>query len=173
MSENRNFTRRCLLKRTAGIAAGLTTFPYFVRSSSFGQARSVTPANRVVMGCIGAGGQGTHNTKAFLNNPAVRMVAVCDINQDRRQKAKNLIDRHYGDKACATFNDFRELLAREDIDAVVIATQDHWHALIATAAAKAGKDMYCEKPTGVAVNEGKAMRDAVRRYGRIFQMGTQ
>jgi len=173
MSENRNFTRRSLLKRGAGIAAGLTAFPYFVPSSSLGKAGSAAPANRIVMGCIGAGGQGTHNTKAFLNNPAVRMVAVCDINQDRRKKAKSLIDKHYGDKGCATFNDFRDLLAREDIDAVVIATQDHWHALIATAAAKAGKDMYCEKPTGVAVNEGKAMRDAVRRYGRIFQTGTQ
>jgi predicted dehydrogenase len=173
MSRNRNFSRRSLLKKTAGTVAGLAAFPYFVPSSCLGKAGNVAPSSRVVMGCIGAGGQGTHNTKAFLNIPAVRMVAVCDINRDRRNKAKSLIDKHYGDKGCATFGDFRELLARDDIDAVLIATQDHWHALIATAAAKAGKDMYCEKPTGVAVNEGKAMRDAVRRYSRVFQTGTQ
>ena len=109
MSRNRKITRRSLLKRGAGITAGLTTFPYFVPSSSLGKAGSVAPGSRIVMGCIGTGGQGTHNTKALLNNPAVRMAAVCDVNQDRRKKAKNLIDKHYGDKGCATFGDFREI----------------------------------------------------------------
>ena len=98
MSQNRNITRRSLLKGGAGIAAGLTSLPYFVPSSCLGKDGSVAPSSRIVMGCIGIGGQGTHNTKAFLNNPAVRMVAVCDVNEDRRQKAKNLIDGHYGDK---------------------------------------------------------------------------
>jgi predicted dehydrogenase len=173
MSQTRKVTRRDLLRRAGGITVGAITFPYVVSSSSLGSAANVAPSNRIVMGCIGVGGQGTYNTKAFLNHPAARMVAVCDVAEARRQKVKNLIDQHYGDKGCATFDDFRDLLAREDIDAVAIVTQDHWHALIAVAAARAGKDMYCEKPTGVAVAEGKVMRDTVRRYGRIFQTGTQ
>jgi predicted dehydrogenase len=166
-------TRRNLLKKTSEIAATAVALPYVVPSSSLGKAGSVAPSDRVVMGCIGTGGQGTHNTRAFLSNAGVRMVAVCDVVEARRQKAKNLVDQHYGDQGCATYNDFRDLLVREDIDAVVIATQDHWHALIAVAAAQAGKDMYCEKPTGVAVTEGQAMRNAVQRYGRVFQTGTQ
>jgi predicted dehydrogenase len=173
MLRNRKMTRRNLLRRAGGIAAGAITFPYVVPSSSLGGAGSIAPSNRIVMGCIGVGSQGTYNMKAFLNLPAIRVVAVCDVFEDRHQKAKNLVDQHNGNKGCATFGDFRDLLAREDINAVTIVTQDHWHALIAVAAARAGKDMYCEKPTGVAVNEGKAMRDAVRRYGRIFQTGTQ
>ncbi|MHC4355774.1 MAG: Gfo/Idh/MocA family protein, partial [Planctomycetota bacterium] len=140
---------------------------------ALGRAGSVAPSERIAMGCIGTGGQGTGNTKAFLNNSDARMIAVCDVARARRQKAKDIVDKHYGDKGCAAFNDFRDLLAREDIDAVVIATQDHWHASIAVAAARAGKDMYCEKPLGVAVTEGRAIRDAVRRYGRVLQTGTQ
>jgi predicted dehydrogenase len=111
--------------------------------------------------------------RAFLNNKDVRVVAVCDVVADRRQRAKGIVDKHYGDNGCATYNDFRDLLAHDDIDAVVIAPQDHWHALMAVAAARAGKDMYCEKPLGISVTEGQAMRKAVRRYGRVFQTGTQ
>jgi predicted dehydrogenase len=173
MSRYKRITRRSLLKKAGEIAAGAVALPYIVPSSSLGKDKSTAPSDRIVMGCIGAGGQGTQNTKAFLNNTGVRMVAVCDVVEARRQTAKKLVDQHYGDKGCAVYTDFRELLAREDIDAVVIATQDHWHAIIAVAAAQAGKDMYCEKPTGVAVAEGQAMRDAVRRYGRVFQTGTQ
>ncbi|MHC4581686.1 MAG: Gfo/Idh/MocA family protein [Planctomycetota bacterium] len=173
MSKDRDVSRRSLLKRTAAVTAGAVTFPYVLPSSALGRGGSIAPSERVTIGCIGAGGQGTGNTKAFLNNPAARMVAVCDVAQSRRQKVKGLIDRHYGDKGCVAYGDFRELLAREDIDAVVIVTQDHWHALIAVAAARAGKDMYCEKPLGIAVTEGQAIRDAVRRYGRILQTGTQ
>ncbi len=172
-NKTNKMTRRRLLKQAAGITTGAIVLPYVVPSSSLGRAGTATASDRIVMGCIGAGGQGTHNTKAFLSNASIRMVAVCDVVEARRRNAKNLIDQHYGDQGCAAYNDFRELLAREDIDAVVIATQDHWHALIAVAAAQAGKDMYCEKPTGVAVAEGQAMRDAVRRYGRVFQTGTQ
>jgi predicted dehydrogenase len=125
------------------------------------------------MGSIGVGGQGTAKMRAFLNNEDVQVVAVCDVVADRRQKAKGIVDSHYGGKGCAGYNDFRDLLARDDIDAVVIAPQDHWHALMAVAAARAGKDMYCEKPLGVSVKEGRVMRDTVRRYGRVFQTGTQ
>ena len=173
MSRKSSITRRRLLKRTAAITTGTIALPYIVPSSVFGRAGGATPSERIAMGCIGTGGQGRGNTKAFLNNSAARMVAVCDVAESRRRQAKDIVDKHYGDKGCAVYGDFRELLAREDIDAVVIATQDHWHALIAVAAARAGKDMYCEKPLGVAVTEGRAIKDAVRRYGRVLQTGTQ
>ena len=173
MSRNTNITRRSLLKRTAAITGGAIAFPHVVPSSVLGGVGGLAASERITIGCIGCGGQGTGNTKAFLNNSAARVVAVCDVALARRRKLKSIVDKHYGDNRCAAYNDFRDLLARDDIDAVVIATQDHWHALIAVAAARAGKDMYCEKPLGVAVAEGQAIRDAVRRYARVLQTGTQ
>ena len=164
--------RRRFLK-AAATAAGAIGIPYLVPSSVMGKDGDAAPSNRVTIGCIGVGGQGTGNMRNFLGLEDARVMAVCDTYEDRRLKAKRLVDDHYGDAGCATYGDFRELLARQDIDAVMIATQDHWHALIATAAARAGKDMYCEKPLGVSVEEGQAIREAVRRSGRIFQTGTQ
>jgi len=148
-------------------------FPYVVGSPALGKAGSVAPSNRITMGCIGVGGQGTGKVRGFLGKADVRIVAVCDVVESRRQNAKGIVDRRYDNKGCASYNDFRDVLARKDIDAVVIVTQDHWHAVIAVAAAKAGKDMYCEKPLGVSVVEGQAITRAVRTYGRVFQTGTQ
>jgi predicted dehydrogenase len=173
MSRKKGTNRRRFLKSAAHVTTAAISFPHVVASSCLAKASRVGPNGRVVMGCIGVGGQGTHNMRALMEHNDVRMVAVCDVQASRREKAKNIVDSRYGDKGCAGYNDFRELLARRDIDAVVIAPQDHWHAVIAVAAAQAGKDMYCEKPLGVAVVEGQAMRDAVRRYGRVFQTGTQ
>ena len=173
MSRKKGTNRRRFLKRAARVTTAAIAFPHIVPSSCLGKAGRVGPNGRIVMGCIGVGGQGTHNMRAFMEHNDVRMVAVCDVQASRREKAKNIVDSRYGDKGCAGYNDFRDLLARKDIDAVVIAPQDHWHGVIAVAAAQAGKDMYCEKPLGVAVVEGQAMRDAVRRYGRVFQTGTQ
>jgi predicted dehydrogenase len=110
--------------------------------------------------------------KSLLPLPDCRILAVCDTYEDRRKKAKSMVDEKYGDAGCAMYADFREILARKDIDAVVICPQDHWHALIATAAAKAGKDIYCEKPLGVSVEESRRIRDAVRKTKRVFQTGT-
>ncbi len=173
MSGQEKISRRRLLKDVTGLAAGTISFPYIVSSLALGKSGGVAASNRIVMGSIGVGGQGTSKMRAFLGNEDVQVVAVCDVVADRRKKAKDIVDGRYGDKGCAAYNDFRELLARDDIDAVVIAPQDHWHALMAVAAARVGKDMYCEKPLGVAVTEGQAIRDAVRRYGRVFQTGTQ
>jgi len=169
MLSSRHISRRTFLKGTAG-AVGL---PYIVSAAALGEGGQSAASERLVIGCIGVGGQGTWKIKDFLGFSTVRIAAVCDVQQTNREKAKNIIDEKYGDKGCAMYNDFRELLARKDIDAVVIATQDHWHALIAVAAAAAGKDMYCEKPFGVAVAESKAIRDAVRKYGVVLQTGTQ
>ncbi|HUS71452.1 MAG TPA: Gfo/Idh/MocA family oxidoreductase [Sedimentisphaerales bacterium] len=171
--KKREFSRRQFLRKAAGTAVGTVGFPYIVASSALGKAGSVAASERIVMGCIGVGGQGTGNMRGFLGKADAQVVAVCDVIEDRRQKAKGIVDRRYGDKGCASYNDFRDVLHRPDIDAVVIVTQDHWHAVIAVAAAKAGKDMYCEKPLGVAVVEGRAIARAVRTYGRVFQTGTQ
>jgi predicted dehydrogenase len=135
--------------------------------------RDSIPANdKITVGCIGVGGMGTGNMNVFLGLPECRVVAVCDAYQDRRQRAKDRVDAEYSDKGCKMYADYRELIARTDIDAVMIAVQDHWHALIATTAAKAGKDMYCEKPLGVSVEEGRCIRDTVRKANRVFQTGT-
>ena len=165
-------TRREFVKGAAA-AAGAVGVPLIIPAASLGAGGKVAPSNRITIGCIGVGGQGTGNMRAFLGIEEARVVAVCDAYEDRRQRAKGLVDKKYGDHGCAMFGDFRELLARPGIDAVLIATQDHWHALIALAALAAGKDMYLEKPLGVAVKECQAIRAAVRRSGLIVQVGTQ
>lgn len=134
--------------------------------------KPVAANDKITIGCIGVGGMGTGNMKNFLGLDECRVVAVCDTYEDRRKRAKDLVDAQYDDKGCAVYADFRDLLGRKDIDAVMIAAQDHWHALIATAAVKAGKDMYCEKPLGVSVEQGQRIRDAVRKAKRVFQTGT-
>jgi predicted dehydrogenase len=157
-------SRRAFLTR-ASAAAAAVGFPTVIPSTAFGANE------RIALGCIGVGDRGTLNMRNFMGADACRVVAVCDVQRDRVQKAKALADQKYGDQGCATYGDFRELLARKDIDAVMIAAQDHWHSLIATAAAKAGKDMFCEKPTGVCVHDGWAIRDALRKNKRVFQSG--
>ena len=147
--------RRRFLQQSA-IGVGAISLPVIIKASVLGGESSLPPSDKVTIGCIGVGGMGTGNLQAFLGLDDCRVVAVCDTYEDRRAKAKGRVDSHYGDKGCASYGDFRELLARKDIDAVMIAVQDHWHALIATAAVKAGKDMYCEKPLGVCVEEGQA-----------------
>jgi len=162
---NQPIHRRDFLKSsTAAIAA--VALPNIIPATAFGAN------NKIALGCIGVGGMGTGNMQNFLALEDCRVVAVCDTYKDRQAKAKNLVDTKYGDKGCAMFGDFRELIARKDIDAVMIAAQDHWHALIATAAAAAGKDMYCEKPLGVSVEECQLIRQAIRKHKRVFQAGT-
>jgi len=160
-------SRRRFLQQGAALGAGaalLTKVP--VRGGA------LAPSNKINIGCIGVGGMGTGNMKVFLGLPECRVVAVCDTYEDRRQRAKRIVEEQYDAKGCQMYADFRDLLARKDIDAVMIAAQDHWHALIATAAAKAGKDMYCEKPLGVSVAESQCIRDTIRRTKRVFQTGT-
>jgi len=166
--------RRQFLKKAARATAAVTGFPYIVRSSVLRASGATPPSEKIVMGFIGVGsmGGGGH-LRAFMAHEDVRVVAVCDVRQIFRQKAKRRVDQHYADQECATYADFRELLARKDIDAVCIATPDHWHALIGIEAAKNGKDMYLEKPVDVHVAAAKALREAVNEYGVVFQFGTQ
>jgi predicted dehydrogenase len=159
-----------------------------------GQAQGRHPANdRIVTGAIGMGAQGLHDLKTVMRDPGVQAVAVCDVSAggtgyptwygtDRggRGPAKQAVEAYYAEKTrsgayrgCAVYSDFRELLARDDIDAVIIATPDHWHAVCAVEAARAGKDIYCEKPLSLTIAEARAMVNAVRQYGRVFQTGSQ
>ena len=161
--------RRRFIQRVAAGAAALGSAAV-VPSSVLGKDNA--PSNKITIGCIGVGGMGTGNMKVFLGLPECRVVAVCDTYESRRLKAKEIVDAQYDDHGCTAHADFREIIGRKDIDAVMLAPQDHWHALMAVAAAKAGKDMYCEKPLGVSVDQGRRIRDAVRHAQRVFQTGT-
>jgi predicted dehydrogenase len=133
----------------------------------------VAPSEKINLACIGVGGMGTGHVRAFLQHSDVRITAICDVRQEHRERAKSFVDQRYGDSACATYNDFRELLARPEIDAVMIATTEHWHGLIGIGAARRGKHMYYEKPMAMSVAEAQAVRNAVKRHGVVFQFGTQ
>ena len=169
----RGISRRRFLKGVAGGAVEVFGSPYIVPSLALGKEGSVAPSDRIVMSFIGLGIQGTGLMRAFLGHKDVRVAAVCDVYDSQRQKAKAIVDQHYGNKDCAMYNDFREVCGREDIDAVCVATPDHWHVLVSLEAARAGKDMYTEKALGLSLAWDKALQDACHRYGRVFQWGTQ
>jgi predicted dehydrogenase len=170
---NRTINRRDFLRSAAGAAMAGAVFPQLIPASALGRAGRVPPSERIVMGCIGIGLQGFGDMSAFMSIPEVQMVAICDVKSTMRERAKKAVDAHYGNNDCATYNDFREIVAREDIDAFCIASLDSWHVLHALAAVRAGKDVYVEKPLGMSIGELKVLRAAVHRYGRVFQFGTQ
>jgi len=147
--------------------------PILVPAFVLGRQGSVPPSDKITMGFIGVGGQGSGHVRGFLQHPDVRALAICDVRESARLSNKRAVDAAYGDNTCAVYNDFRELLARPDIDAVLIAVPDHWHVLIGLEAARRGKHMYYEKPLALTLAEAKAMRAAVKRYGVVFQFGTQ
>jgi len=132
-----------------------------------------TPSQRVTTAFIGVGGQGSGLLGGFLGVDSCQVLAVCDPFQDRRESRAEMVDHRYGAKGCKAYKDFREVLARDDIDAVVVATPDHWHVPISLAAVRAGKDVYCEKPLGLCIEQNKALRAAIHQYAAIFQYGTQ
>ena len=181
MVSTRTIGRRIFLRQAAGAFLGKIGFPYVISSSALGKNGCVAAGERIVMGAVGTGGQGTRHIGGgiwvegggFLSKPDVQFVAVCDVNAKNRANARNIVNKYYGNQDCAAYIDFRELLVREDIDAVLIAAGDRWHPLVTIAAAKAGKDIYCEKPLSLTINEAIGMAKNVRRYGRVFQLGTQ
>jgi len=157
-------SRRAFLRK--GFAAGaVCALPVIVPFSVFGED---APSNRITVGIIGTGGQGILNLKALLHKPAAQVVAVCDVDFAHREQARK-IGRL---PESASYDDFRELLARPDIDAVVVCTPDQWHAPISIIAAKAGKDIYCEKPLAFNVAEGRMLCDTVKQYERVLQTGS-
>lgn len=169
----RKSSRRRFLTHGLQAAAGLAVLPNVVPGAVLGLNGAVPPSERLVMGSIGVGGRGRYVMGAFMDNPEVRMVAVSDVSRDRRQAGKGQVDKKYGNQDCATYRDLRELLARSDIDAVMIATGDNWHSMASILAARAGKDIFCEKPMSVAVTEGRAVVETVQRCARVYQCGTQ
>ena len=166
--------------RRAFVKSAVAGFPAIVPSRVLGQD---APSNKRTIGFIGTGNNGTNWMRMFLRDERVRVVAVCDVNRESdgywdgsvrgRDPARAIVNEHYGDNACLVFSDFRELIDRSEADAVYIATPDHWHAIIAIAAAKAGKDIYCQKPLSLTVREGRAISDAVRTAGIVWQTGSQ
>ena len=167
-----HLNRRRFLK-TAVSAGAAVMAPQIIPSSALGRDGAVAPSERIVVGGIGIGNRGTYDLGCFLDQKDVQFVAVCDIKAARRTAVKKMVDQKYGNEQCDMIRDFRELLDRSDIDAVLIATGPNWHATAAINAAKAGKDMYCEKPCTKNIAQSLTLADTMRRTGRVFQAGTQ
>jgi hypothetical protein len=165
-------TRRQFLKGAA-MAGSAIALPYFIPASALGRDGAVAPGEQITLGAIGIGGRGGYDLGCLLEEKDVRCVAVCDVRTERREAAKRHVDNRYGNKDCVMYADFREMLARQDIDAVLIATGPNWHALASIMAAKAGKDVYCEKPCTKNIAESLTLAETFRRTGRVFQAGTQ
>jgi predicted dehydrogenase len=166
-------TRRQFLTRGA-MAASVVALPCYIPASALGRDGAVAPSERIVMGGIGIGGRGTYDLGSMLNEREVQWVAVCDVVKSKRQAAKNKVDSKQGNKDCAMYGDLRQFLAeRTDVDAVLIATGDRWHALASTLAMRAGKDVYCEKPACLTMAQGQMVVETARRYGRVYQTGAQ
>lgn len=172
MMNERDIDRRQFLKGAAGAASAVVAFPSLIPASALGNAGNVAASNRIVMGCIGVGSQGHGNMRGFLGKRQVQVVAVCDVDKRNNSRAKQTVDKQYGNSDCKTYLDFRDVIERKDIDALSLALPDHWHSIPVIMAARAGKDMYGEKPLARTIREGRAMVDAVHRYGRIWQTGS-
>ena len=161
--------RRTFLKTAAAAVAA----PYFIPASVLGSQDRAAANERIVMGGIGIGNMGRGDLGNFLGRGDVQYVAVCDVNRGARDGAKGRVDGHNKNKDCAAYNDFRELLVRDDVDAIHCATPDHWHAIVVIEACRSGKDVYCQKPETRTLAEGPKMVEAARRYGRVVSGGSQ
>lgn len=153
--------------------ASIAGLPCFIPAYALGRGGAVAPSERIVLGGIGLGPRGQYDLSVMLPEQDVQFVAICDVQRSRREKVKQMADAHYGNADCRMYSDLFELLDRADIDAVLIATGDHWHAMASLLAAKAGKDVYSEKPCGMTIGEIQLLADGIHRYGRVFQAGTQ
>jgi predicted dehydrogenase len=185
---SRNQSRRAFLKSSTFATAAVLGVPTILPSSVFG---ANAPSKRVTMGIIGCGNQSSIDIPEFLSNEDCQILAVCDVNKASygyktptqflgREPQREFVEKHYAEKSpsgsykgCKAYSDFRDVLARKDIDAIAIIAPDHWHAIMTILAAKAGKDIYCQKPLTLTVAEGKLMTDAVRKHGRILSTGSQ
>ena len=165
-------TRRQFLTQGAMMASALA-LPYFIPATALGRDGTVAPSNRILMGAIGIGGRGTGDLSYMLGERDVQFVAVCDVRKERRDAAKKMVDARNGNSDCAVYGDLRQMLDRTDIEGVLIATGDRWHALASVLAMRAGKDVYCEKPACLTMAEGEMVVETARRYGRVYQTGAQ
>ncbi len=171
MMETNPVPRRRFLQQAAAALA----FPTIIPARALGRDGHLPPSERVTLGLIGCGdfGRNQHLMKLQLPNARLDVAAVCDVNGQHVEYARQYVMRYGKRPSCDGYRDFRELLARKDLDAVAIVVPDHWHALMARAAMEAGKDVYCEKPLTFAIDEGKQLVRTARNYGTVFQTGSQ
>jgi predicted dehydrogenase len=169
MARPPKITRRDALKVTAAAVAA----PYIITSSALGNDDRPPASDRIVMAGIGIGNMGRGDQEAFLNRGDVQYVAASDVRKGARDHSKGKVDGKYQNADCKVYTDFREILARTDIDAVHVATPDHWHAIMVIEACRSGKDVYCQKPETLTLREGPLMIDAARRYARVVSGGSQ
>ena len=173
MPDKSALSRRRFLKTAAG-ASALVAVPYVIPASALGKDGAVPPSERIVVGGIGIQSRGMHDLQWIMGCAGVQFVAICDLQKKQRLAIKDFVDKHYGTKDCAMYPEITGFLEeRSDIDAVLIATGDHWHALASILAMRAGKDVYTEKPSCMTIAEGRAVVETARRYGRVYQTGTQ
>ena len=175
-------SRRSFLKRGVSAGVAFAGFPAIIPASALGKAGRPAPSERMTLGCIGSGNNGVNWMRNFMRDKRVQVVAVCDVCKESaaywansvrgREPARKLVEEA-GGKGCKPFEDFRDLLDMKEVDAVQIATPDHWHGIQVIAAARAGKHIYGQKPLSLTIAEGRAMSDAVREAGVTFQTGSQ
>jgi len=162
------------MKQAAGTIGLISGWPLFAAAA----ANSNAPSSRIQIGCIGVGRMGLADLRDVLRFDSVRVTAVCDVDSRRTEYARQFVNRYYADRgyagyACKSHADFRDLIADQSIDAVQISTPDHWHAICAAAAARAGKDIFLQKPFTLTLQEGRVLSDTIRRTGVVFQVGSQ
>jgi len=172
MRQRRDRSTRRQFLGTAAKASALVCAPMVVPARALGRDGNVAPSNRVALAALGNGPRGSYVLDCFMNEPEVQFVAIADVRKDRREGVRQKTEAKYG-PGVDMYRDFREMLPREDIDAVLIATGDRWHTPASLCAARAGKDIYCEKPCSMTIAESQALAETMRRYGVIYQAGTQ
>jgi predicted dehydrogenase len=165
--------RRQFLKKAVALSA-VASVPFYISGKVLGKDGAVPPSEQIILGALGIGSRGGGDFSVFLQNPDVRFLSICDIRKSRREWVKQQADAKYGSNDCTMFRNMFEFYdANPQMDAVLIATGDRWHTMATIVAAKAGKDVYCEKPLSLTIQESRAVEKAVNRYGRVFQAGTQ
>jgi len=171
-SNPRSLNRRKFLKKSIGTAAGVIALPYIIPATALGKNGHTAASDRIVMGAIGVGSMGTGDLRGFLRKQEVQFAAVCDVEKKFRDRAKMLVDEKNENTECGSYLDFRELIGRGDLDAVLLALPDQWHGIISVACAKAGLDIHGQKPLARTIKEGRAIVKAVEENNVIWQTGS-